>query len=187
MTAINDLRAISLWPEWAYAVAHLGKNGENRTWPLPKARVGKPLLICAGMRPILNPSGVPYLLRGGRRCTDLHAFRRVAWEAVALWEWDWRSIEAARGRALALVLPGVSCLGAEVGDIGYAWVDRGPGMHFWPFWESVTLTTPLPVKGAQSLFRVAPGVAIEVARQVVDNDNAPRLAEWAARAIEEAT
>jgi hypothetical protein len=28
--------AITLRPQWAYAVARLGKDVENRTWPLPE-------------------------------------------------------------------------------------------------------------------------------------------------------
>lgn len=29
------MKALTLWPEWAYAVHNLGKRVENRTWPIP--------------------------------------------------------------------------------------------------------------------------------------------------------
>lgn len=39
---------VTLWPEWGFAFAHLGKDRENRTWPLPESFLGKPLAIHAG-------------------------------------------------------------------------------------------------------------------------------------------
>jgi len=40
------MKAITLWPEWAWAIVHLGKDVENRSWVIP------PGLYClhAGMR-----------------------------------------------------------------------------------------------------------------------------------------
>jgi len=29
------VKAITLWPEWAWAICHLGKNVENRSWVIP--------------------------------------------------------------------------------------------------------------------------------------------------------
>jgi hypothetical protein len=29
------VKALTLWPEWAWAVTHLGKNVENRSWVIP--------------------------------------------------------------------------------------------------------------------------------------------------------
>jgi len=42
------MRAITVYQPWAYAIAHLGKGYENRTWPPPAAAVGRPLAIHAG-------------------------------------------------------------------------------------------------------------------------------------------
>lgn len=33
---MTPLRALTLWPEWAFAIHHLGKRVENRTWKIPK-------------------------------------------------------------------------------------------------------------------------------------------------------
>lgn len=41
--------AITLWPEWAYAVAHLGKNIENRTWEPPDGLLGQMIAIHGGV------------------------------------------------------------------------------------------------------------------------------------------
>lgn len=40
--------ALTLWPEWAFALCYLGKRCENRTWRLPAAYLGVPVLIHAG-------------------------------------------------------------------------------------------------------------------------------------------
>lgn len=29
------MKALTLWPEWAWAICHLGKNVENRSWVIP--------------------------------------------------------------------------------------------------------------------------------------------------------
>jgi len=44
------MKAITLWPEWAWAICRLGKNVENRTWKPPKSIVdGTPIAIHAGV------------------------------------------------------------------------------------------------------------------------------------------
>ena len=43
------LLALTLWPEWAYAITHLGKDVENRDWErLPTWLTGRYLAIHAG-------------------------------------------------------------------------------------------------------------------------------------------
>lgn len=42
------MRALTLRPHWAHAVAHLGKRVENRTRPIPEALVGQRVAIHAG-------------------------------------------------------------------------------------------------------------------------------------------
>ena len=41
-------RALTLHAGWAHAVAHLGKDVENRTWAPPKAILGQRIAIHAG-------------------------------------------------------------------------------------------------------------------------------------------
>jgi hypothetical protein len=40
--------AVTLWPEWGFAITHLGKDCENRKWPLPAEHLPMPLCIHAG-------------------------------------------------------------------------------------------------------------------------------------------
>lgn len=56
------MKAITLSPEWAYAVTHLGKDVENRTWWPPKGYTGD-LAIHAGQR--YNPSAVAFIVNLG--------------------------------------------------------------------------------------------------------------------------
>ena len=44
-TEAPRLRALTLWPEWAWAIHHLDKRVENRTWALP---VGEWFALHAG-------------------------------------------------------------------------------------------------------------------------------------------
>ena len=37
------MKALTIWPEWAYAITHLGKDGENRTWRLFDSLIGVPV------------------------------------------------------------------------------------------------------------------------------------------------
>lgn len=41
------MKALTLWPEWAFAVTDLGKNVENRTW-IPTLKPGESFFIHAG-------------------------------------------------------------------------------------------------------------------------------------------
>jgi len=43
-----DLRAVSLWPEWIYAITCLNKRVENRSWTAPRSMIGTRIGIHAG-------------------------------------------------------------------------------------------------------------------------------------------
>lgn len=45
-----DLRALTLTPEWAWAVCYLDKRVENRTWPAPASIIGQRIAIHAGLK-----------------------------------------------------------------------------------------------------------------------------------------
>ena len=44
------LPAISIRQPWAWAILHAGKDVENRTWPLSKRYMNKPILLHVGKR-----------------------------------------------------------------------------------------------------------------------------------------
>lgn len=56
---------ISVMQPWPYAMFHLGKDCENRSWRLPPRLVGVPVLIHAGKR--LDKPGVDWLRNKGFR------------------------------------------------------------------------------------------------------------------------
>ena len=57
------LPAISIMQPWPYAILRLGKNCENRSWPLPAQYEGVPVLMHAGKR--IDKHGVDFLARLG--------------------------------------------------------------------------------------------------------------------------
>lgn len=44
------MRALTLWQPWAYAITHLGKRVENRSWAAPEALRGCKIAVHAGLR-----------------------------------------------------------------------------------------------------------------------------------------
>ena len=42
------MKAITLWPEWVWAIFHLGKGVENRTWAPPRKLMGQRIALHAG-------------------------------------------------------------------------------------------------------------------------------------------
>jgi hypothetical protein len=57
------MKAITLWPEWIWAMCHLGKRVENRTWVPPKALLGQVIALHAGAH-IGGRKGRPAMLDG---------------------------------------------------------------------------------------------------------------------------
>lgn len=44
------MKALTLWPEWAWSIMHLGKDVENRTWHPPKNILGQRIALHAGRK-----------------------------------------------------------------------------------------------------------------------------------------
>lgn len=44
------MNALTLWPEWAWSIMHLGKDVENRTWHPPRSICGKRIALHAGRK-----------------------------------------------------------------------------------------------------------------------------------------
>lgn len=45
---MDAVKALTIWPEWAFAICHLEKRIENRSWRPPASLVGKRMAIHAG-------------------------------------------------------------------------------------------------------------------------------------------
>lgn len=120
----EEMRAITLWQPWAYAITHRGKRIENRTWR-PTARiVGKRIAIHAGTR--VDQGAASFL---GVACEDLVRGAVVATARLA------RVVEE---------------LDAELRGQGQAEWWAGP--VGWVLEDVRVLERPVPVRGYQGLW-----------------------------------
>lgn len=135
------LRALTLIQPWAWAIAHAGKDVENRGWPAPPDLIGKHLAIHAGRK--LDEDA----------CDDIAeefgltlpaAFAHVAIVAVALVR-EVRRIE-----------------GLFIPDGHSRWTSPGPG-YAWQLGDVVAFA-PVPCRGKQGLWPVPPD-ELEIVRQ----------------------
>lgn len=139
------MKALTLWPEWAFAIARYGKDGENRTWRLWSSLIGQPLAIHAGMRPIINPESAESV-----RSDELWAFKQTL-NSIAIppeIRGTWREIDQIRGRIVAVV----TC-GEPTQRYSSPW-SANDGQWFWPFTSVRVLPEPVPCRGAQGLWDV---------------------------------
>lgn len=137
--------ALTLWPEWAWAICHAGKRVENRTWhPGARLAVGARLAIHAGAH------------IGGRPGAD------VASDAVdvvmAMWETGGplRSNDERRRLAACQRSSIVAVATIDVYDQEQrTWWDV-PGQWHWRLRDIQVLDTPIPHRGAQGLWTPSP-------------------------------
>lgn len=162
--AISPLRALTLWPEWAYAVCHLGKNIENRQWVPPPGAIGH--IIC---------------IHGGKYIGGLDTGTDRQWQAMlSLCETatkvtgkEYRisdqpgpcSVNAdlinARGRGIVAVARLDNVL-KHSQDHGWYRAD----CFGWVLEDVVVLPEPVECRGAQGLWKVKPSVAEKVLAQL---------------------
>ena len=159
VTFPTRLRALTLWPEWGWAVHHLDKRVENRTWALP---VGEWFALHAGKHiggqgPGSEQSGLAAVREMGRR---------AGWTLIGdLWSFSFAVDAAGRGFNLkAAAVQRSAILGlfrvtrAEPphrGDLTGWRVPDQVGNVF----EYVPLRGSIPCRGAQGLWTVPADVA----------------------------
>lgn len=152
------MRALSVHIEWLWAILHLDKQIENRTWAPPAKFVGQRIALHGTQR---TPTA-----------DDLDALlaaaRGAGWEVLPhpLYDAGWvfqrpgrppailevGALGALRGRVAATVI----LAGATVGQQG-AW--RIPGQFHWDLADVRPVAGPVLVKGAQRLWRLPRGLA----------------------------
>ena len=167
--ADQPLRALTLWPEWAWAITHLDKRVENRTWwhGLP---AGTRIAIHAGKHVGGRPGP-----RAAGEAMDLVC--GMAWEAG--WDSDWnavgstvrtnfekgdRSVTCWSHKIPTSAIVAVVELGARGARPHNGWTV--PGDEHWWLDEVVVLRQPVPCSGAQGLWTVPEEVAAAVLAQV---------------------
>lgn len=176
------MRALTLWPEWAWAIHNLDKRVENRGWPIP---LGEWFALHAGK----NPGGRP----GSEAACDadvaVRFMARAAGWAVTATAGDLRTsrITFAKPGAAAVewnvyesptsAIVGLFCITRNDqpgrGDLGGWRVPDAVGnvLNYRP------LTSPVPCKGAQGLWTVPPDVAALVRERVERREWAPGEAD----------
>lgn len=144
-----SLQALTLWPEWAWAVSQLGKDVENRAWPKPPfALVGRCLAIHAGKR-----------VGGGVSTPDEALEVMLATAEFAL---------GARPDAPDLADVPTSAIVAvvRIGEVGFGLPSPWSAPEGWQlgFSDIAVFPAPLPCSGHQGLWQVPAEVLVELRR-----------------------
>ncbi len=149
------MKAITLWQPHAWAVAHAGKDVENRVWRPPENLLGKVIAIHAGKRVderVIGEmqAGAWYHVSGKCvLCPDAKEITRGAIVAVA----TLGGVLAHQDNQAPPIYPWYC------GE-GYGWVLRG----------TIALPTPLPCRGAQGLWNVPPDLLDKIRDQLAKVD-----------------
>ena len=167
------LRALTLWPEWAWAIHHLDKRVENRTWALPvgewfalhagKSPGGKPTLEAAcdadvAIRLMAQSAGWEVSTTPGNIRTSRVTFRRMGRRSV-----DWNVLDTPTSAIVGLFRV-VRAEPPQTGDLGGWRVGAQVGNVF----EYAPLAASIPCGGAQGLWTVPAEVAERVRAEVAD-------------------
>lgn len=158
------MKALTLYPEWAFAVAHLGKRVENRTWCPPPGllRVGDQLAIhggaaFGGTSTRIGVGGkVPSAWLDAVR--DMVTMARRAGAPMPERITMRRLIEAAQGKIVA-----VARFGGTPTSVNDPWFVGPVG---WLLEDVQVLRQPVACKGAQGLWDLPPAVLAQVADQL---------------------
>lgn len=162
--------AITLRPQWAYAVARLGKDIENRTWPLPYKLNGTRIAIhAAGAAPTR---------------AEMHDYvRRTQFQtANDDWKWHEHSIDQVRGSIVAVAtvwpLAPQSAMPEEIyWTIGGSQWALPEYAYQWALADVRPLAVPVPCRGAQGFWPVPAPVERLIVRIAADGACAPTMHE----------
>lgn len=150
------MRALTIWPEWAFAICRLGKRCENRTWrPGSDLRPGDRLAIHAGK----NFGGRPGKAAAAEAVDDVRSMTQ-------------RVVARGDTHPPATVRDLLSApTGAVVAVATIAGFDREertgwdvPGAWHWRFGAVEVLPRPIRASGAQGLWRLPDDIEDSVYR-----------------------
>ena len=171
------MRSITLTCPWAHAVAHWGKNIENRTWRPPRDLFGQRLAIHAGKSPYRQRKDGTRTISDDAEDDMLAALdfaREASGRTLAAPDVTHRWLHERSSAILCVVtvagwvrdngefdvlstLPGARDLAGSPGP----WFVGPCG---WVLADVVTLAEPVPCKGAQGLWTVPPDVLAKIDR-----------------------
>lgn len=154
------MRALTLWPEWAWAVAHLGKDVENRGWAPPSYILGQWIAIHAGKN-VGGRTG-PRAYQEGTALVIETALR------VGLDPYAPDSFVTRMHRELCATTSAVVAVARVEAECARcapsAWA--AAGQYHWRLHDVRTLARAVPCRGAQGLWVVPREVEDAVAAQL---------------------
>lgn len=135
------MKALTLKQPWAWAVAHAGKDVENRTWKPPQSVIGQRIAIHAG--------------KAWDHDGDLTLCRLV----------DGPYLQGPGTVTYGAIVAVATVKGVVFGGIAwfYHWFTGGP--YGWFLTDVIALPEPIPCKGAQGLWNVPADIEAEIDRQ----------------------
>lgn len=159
--------ALTLHPQWAFAIANLDKRVENRPWKPAQKHVGTYLAIHAGRW----PRGGPRSAEAQLGMDELRAIaHRAGWRYAAESALTPPAFHGADGTRVAFrPAAGAIVAVAELTEVTADIVDDPwavPQCYHWRFGEVLRLATPVPAVGQQRLWCVTGRDAIALAHQV---------------------
>lgn len=153
--------AVTLYPEWAFAFAHLGKDYENRTWWDDKIR-GQWIAIHGGS----SVGGLPHGKRSPspRHLQAIGEVRQMAEHAAGL-VLDLSELNYSRVLAEGRGVVAVGKVRGPIEGEPRGWYIGSPSIG-WLFDRVVRLPVPVPCRGAQGLWELPPDVLAAVREQI---------------------
>ena len=159
LTPDGILRAITLWPEWVWAIHHLDKRIENRSWEIPR---GEWFGLHAGKH-VGGRKGGPATIEGWEGVRAMAA--AAGWTpATGTWRYfDFKKGDRSVSRDPTLPLESHIHGLLRVKDYVY----RGSAAWFAPgqvgnVFDYVPLAKPVPCKGEQGLWTVQEDVRAQL-------------------------
>jgi hypothetical protein len=135
------MKALTLKQPWAWAVAHAGKDVENRTWKPPASVIGQRIAIHAGKG---------WSEAGG-------------WALQALANGLFPPIESHIVFGAIIAVATIrGCVGVEASCFN-RWID---GPYGWLLTHVIALPKPIPCRGNQGLWNVPADIEAEIDRQL---------------------
>lgn len=166
------MRALTLWPEWAWAVMWLGKPIENRTWQPSEKQLapGQRLAIHAGARLGGSSGGASAWFQLQAILNIRSMAERAGWTCRIDSRQEGKRVIARfqRDNVTHTFVPASIPKGALVGSVVYGgvvppepvdWPATGwevPGAKHWRITDPVRLRLPIRFTGERGLFSVPP-------------------------------
>lgn len=150
------MRGLTLFRPWDWAMAHGGKDIENRKWKPPASVIGQRIALHAGKT--YDYDGADFI-KGVLGIREIPLSRESVIVATTLVR-GWLCVGTKDNRAAE---SDVVASSRELIDLHASGWFFGP--YGWAVVETIALPKPVPCKGAQGLWRLPPKIEAEVLSQ----------------------